>query len=83
MFILLKILRWLYAPSREQQRVLEGFEERKQIRIRNRMKNRIQNRREYAKKKTGVSDNIILKFPERRADHAIDNNRNEPSKKDF
>jgi hypothetical protein len=79
MFILLKILRWLYAPSREQQRALEGFEERKQ----NRMKNRIQNRREYAKKKTSVSDNIILKFPERRTDHVIDNNRNEPSKKDF
>ena len=79
MFILLKILRWLYAPSREQQRALEGFEERKQ----NRMKNRIQNRREYAKKKTSVSDNIILKFPERRTDYVIDNNRNEPSKKDF
>lgn len=80
MFILLKILRWLYAPSREQQRVLEGFEERKQIRMRKRQE---ENRREYAKKKTGVSDNIILKFPERRTDHVIDNNRNEPSKKDF
>ena len=80
MFILLKILRWLYAPSREQQRVLEGFEERKQNRMRKRQE---ENRREYAKKKTSVSDNIILKFPERRTDHVIDNNRNEPSKKDF